>query len=74
VPVRARDLRRALESFGVTIAEPRGGGGSHWIAKRAGTVFPIPLHNGLKTEVSDLYIRGLCRAFGLVEAELRTKL
>jgi hypothetical protein len=28
-------------------------------------VYPIPAHNGPKTEIGDHYIRGLCRTFGL---------
>jgi hypothetical protein len=25
---------------------------------------PIPAHGGLKSEISDIYIRALCRTFG----------
>jgi hypothetical protein len=27
--------------------------------------FPVPAHNGLKSEVTDVYLRSLCRNFGL---------
>jgi len=75
MPARARDLRRALEALGATL-EPRSGrsGTSHWMATLGGVSYPIPLHNGLKTEVPDVYIRGVCRALGLNEAQLRAKL
>ena len=48
--------------------------GKHpWKAQRKsdGKTYPIPAHNGLKTEISDEYIRGLCRCFGLDETEFR---
>jgi hypothetical protein len=44
------------------------------LAKRDGKVDPIPSHNALKGEIADNYIRGVCRCFGLDEAELRSKL
>lgn len=72
MPARARDLARALESFGVVLEKPRSG--SHWIARLGAVAYPIPLHNGLKTEVPDVYVRGACRAFGLDEGELRKRL
>jgi len=31
----------------------------------------LPAYNGLKSELGDLYIRGLCRAFGLDERDFR---
>lgn len=58
--------------MGASLEEPRKG--SHWIARFGSESYPIPLHNGLKTEVSDKYIKGLCRAFGLAFEDLRTKL
>lgn len=69
VPVKARDLYRVLPRFGVTLVEPKGG--SHWLAKTDHVSYPLSLHNGLKSEIPDAYIRGLCRALGLDEAELR---
>lgn len=61
--------------MGVLLEQPKSG--SHWMCRRAdGAVrgYPIPAHNGLKTEIDDKYIRGLCRHFGLSEAELRKML
>lgn len=63
MPARARDIARALKQFGVELIEP--GSGSHWKAVRGSVVYTIPCHNGPKTEVSDVYIRGVCRAFEL---------
>ncbi len=37
-------------------------------------MYPLPAHNGPKTELSDIYIRGLCRAFGIDEREFRKRL
>jgi len=72
VPAKARDISRALKKLGVELIEPNKG--SHWKAVKGGIVYPIPCHNGPKTEISDVYIRGVCRAFGLNEAEFRKAL
>jgi hypothetical protein len=69
VPCRFSDLVRALRALGITVEEPKRG--SHFKAVRGGTVFPIPAHNALRSEVTDIYIRKLCRALQLDEAELR---
>jgi hypothetical protein len=53
----------------VTVEAP--GSGSHFKARRGSTVFPIPAHNGPKSEIDDRYIRAVCRAFDLDENELR---
>jgi len=50
--------------MGVQVEEPRGGG-SHYMARHQGRRYPIALHNGLKTEVDDIYIRGIARGLGL---------
>lgn len=36
-----------------------------------GHVYPLPLHHGTKTELSDVYVRGLCRALEIDYEELR---
>lgn len=70
MPQRLRDLKRALALLGVAI-EPARGGGSHWRAVRGGRVYPVPAHNGERSEVKEAYLRGLCRVLELDEAELR---
>lgn len=69
MPARLRDLKRALERFGCIVEQPSSG--SHWKAILDGKTYPIPAHNGLKEEIADHYIRGVCRAFGFDEAKLR---
>jgi hypothetical protein len=39
-----------------------------------GRTYPLPLHHGAKTELSDVYIRGLCRALEIDYEELRKRL
>lgn len=74
MPARLRDLVRALAQIGIRV-EPPGGGGSHWKATASdGTAFPLPAHKGERTELSDVYVRKLCRAFGIDERELRKML
>jgi len=39
-----------------------------------GKVYPLAAHNGERSEIRDLYIKGLCRCFDLDESEFRKKL
>jgi hypothetical protein len=49
--------------------------GSHWLAKKAGfRTYPIPAHNGEKTEIPDVYIRGFCRNFGIDREEFKARI
>ena len=73
MPVRFRDLKRALRTFGVEVKDPPGGG-SHYHAVKDGRTYPLTAHNGLKSELSDVYVRGMCRALGIDEKELRRRL
>ena len=61
MPFRLSKIRKALRKHGVTVST----GSRHWRAGRDGKTYPIPAHNGLKTEIDDSYILGVCRAFGL---------
>lgn len=65
MPARFRDVLRALHALGIDILR-RQGAGSHCILKdEKGHVYTLPLGNGPRTELSDHYLRGLCRAFEL---------
>lgn len=72
MPARLRDLSRLLKQFDIQVVEP--GKGSHWraVGVRDGqrVTFPIPAHNGSKTEIDDKYIASMCRAFGLSLSEV----
>jgi hypothetical protein len=73
VPARLCELIRAAKSLGLGIAKPNSG--SHWKFERAGyRPYPVAAHNGERTEIPDKYIRGMCRAMGVEEAELRALL
>lgn len=72
MPARFRDLIRALAEFEISVEEPKSG--SHWKARRGSIVYPIPAHNREKTEISDEYIRGIARRFGLDPNELWNRL
>ncbi len=67
MPACLRDLKRALENQNGSVEEPRSG--SHWKARLGTDCYPIPAHNGLKTEISDRYINGLCRALKTLNEE-----
>ena len=70
MPARLRDLARICVHFAVEIEKP--GSGSHWKSRSAGgAMYPIPAHNGDRTEISDKYIRGLCRAHGIDYDEMK---
>lgn len=61
---RLGDVKRALAKFGVTVVEPRKG--SHWKASAAGKLsYSLTAHNGLKSEIPDVYLRGVCRNFDI---------
>ena len=69
MPARAKDIIRAFAQLGIHFEKPSKG--SHWKARRGEISFTIPLHNGPKSEVGDIYIRSACRAFSVDEKELR---
>lgn len=64
---RFRTLKKALESLGCTVEKPNSS--SHWKVRKGSLMYVIPAHNGLKSEISDAYVRGVCRALKLDEAE-----
>jgi hypothetical protein len=74
MPARLRDLIRiARAKYGIAIDEPNSG--SHFKAKKDGCrPYMLPAHNGDKTMLSDAYLKGFCRAFGLEFEELRSLL
>ena len=64
-------LRSALAKLGVRVSE-RSSRGSHIVVDDGkGHAYPLPLHHGEKTELSDVYVRGLCRALEIDYEELR---
>lgn len=63
VPARLRDLARALEAYGVKLEELHGK--HNWRFVRG-----LPAHNGLKSEISDVYVNGAARAFSIEKHEL----
>lgn len=73
MPPKFRDVKRAFERMGATVSPPTGGG-SHWKLQKSGKTYPIPAGHGDKTEISERYVRGACRALDLDEAELRRHL
>lgn len=71
---RLRRVKAVAEGFGIEVSKPQGGG-SHWKAKKPGfRTYPVPAHNGEKTEIGDQYIRGLCRNFDLDPDEFKKRL
>jgi hypothetical protein len=65
MPARYPAVRRRLKELGIRLNE-RTGKGSHVVVDDAkGHVFTLPLHHGQQTELSDIYLRALCRALEL---------
>lgn len=65
MPARFRDVLRALHALNIDVLR-RQGAGSHCILRdEKGHVYTLPLGNGPRTELSDHYIKGLCRSFEL---------
>jgi hypothetical protein len=70
MPARLRLLAQVAQAkYGISVVAPKKG--SHWKAMRDGKSYSLPAHNGPKTELSDVYIRGLCRAFGIDYDEMK---
>jgi len=69
MPARLREIIRICDRLGISVGP---GKGSHWKATRPGCrPFPIPAHNGERTEIPDEYIRGLCRTLGVDYDEMK---
>jgi hypothetical protein len=62
--MRLSDFESWLKSHGVAVEEPTKG--SHFKATKAGfPMYPLPAHNGRRSELSDVYIRKCCKHFKL---------
>ena len=71
MPARFSDLMRVLRSHYRIECKPHRGGSSHWKATAPnGVSFIISAHKGPKQMISDGYIEGACRRFGINKAEL----
>lgn len=58
-------MEAAAKKRGVDLIKPRKG--SHYKFSEPGSggkTYPVPAHNGIRTDISDMYVRGLCRCFG----------
>lgn len=72
MPARVSQLKKVLKPTGIVLDTPTRG--SHWRFKFNGISFPVPGGNGLKTQVSDVYIKQLCKTFGLDFKVIKAKL
>lgn len=72
MPARFNDLIRVLTALGCRVEQPSSG--SHWKVYRNGKMYTVPAHNGGKSEISDKYLRGLCRSLELDLLDVRSKL
>ncbi len=60
--VRLRDLARvAKKQWQLSLLKPDGT--SHWKFTDGTVSYPVPCHNGLRTEIRSEYLRGFCKAF-----------
>ena len=73
MPVRLKDLARVLGEYGATVEE---GGGRHnfRVTKPGLRPYPIPAHNGWRTEVGNDYINGVARHLGVDKKAIWKKL
>lgn len=75
MPARLRSLCEVLRGYGIQgVSRTKG---SHHIFHHPsgkGRPYPIPAHNGMKTEIPDVYIRGICRAFALDYEQVKRRL
>lgn len=75
MPARLGQIRKALRKYGCTVEAARGGS-SHFKARTPDgkRTFILPSHNGMKGEISNFYIRRLCKSFGIDLEEFKRKL
>lgn len=73
MPARLSAITKALKKRGGRVDASKSGS-SHFKAFYADKMFPIAAHNGMRTEIADVYIRGLCREFGFDEKAFRKDL
>jgi predicted RNA binding protein YcfA (HicA-like mRNA interferase family) len=74
MPARFREVMHAMKACGVTTYR-RAGKGSHVVlADGKGNAYAVSLHNGDRTVISDVYLRGICRAFGIDFETFKSKL
>lgn len=70
---RLSDMKRAAEPYGITLTTPKSG--SHWKFEKPGhRPYPVPAHNGIRTEIGKAYVKGFCRAFLVDPDEFSSKL
>ena len=62
MPVRFRDLKRALEAMGAKVT-PSPGGGSHYHVSKGGQMYTIPAGHGLNAEIHDVTVQVVTRSF-----------
>lgn len=74
MPARLADIQRLLKEYGVTLTEKAGAKQNWRLIKVGYRPYPIPAHNGLREEISDVYIAGLCRHFDLDKKEFVQRL
>ncbi len=75
MPARFRDIIRLVESPAYRCVVEKPSGSSHWkIRTPTGDTYPVPAGNGLKTEVDDKYIKGLCKLLGVDPKKFKSEL
>jgi len=75
MPAKFWAVRRALRSYEHLKLEERTGKGSHIVIRdQHGHTFPLSLHRGEHSEISEVYLRGLCRVFLLDYDDFRKRL
>ncbi|HVV51058.1 MAG TPA: hypothetical protein VHO06_15425 [Polyangia bacterium] len=73
MPARFFKIALALRDYQIE-CKTKKGKGSHALLVHRGSVYPVSLHNGEKTELSDVYVKGICRFFGIDYDEFKIKL
>ena len=66
MPARLGKLGKWAKQSNLRLEKPTSG--SHWkFFGPDGAMYPVPSHNGLRGEISDFYIKKLCKYFDLDE-------
>jgi len=72
VATRLSDLKRAADRLGIDLECPSSG--SHYKFKRGSITYPVPAHNGLRSDIADVYVKKFCKAFDIDREQLEAAL
>ena len=72
MPIRLAELIKRAKNLGLEY-EDGGTRHPHRFRKPGARPYTVPAHNGIKTEISDEYVDGLCKCFDIDPEDIRDR-